>query len=165
MDPASVAEADDGRCHCVPGAPACSLNTVVSYGLTAPPRSTVSVHRAVQPDVHCCPYYCAHWQQVRKDSSSVTVLWPMWVQLEPSWRLVAVDQGRRPADGRVQAQPALMDGCHRGDAGFLHPWTMSSTMAAGGTEAAADAAAVAADVATTEDVVVDPTVDGADAQL
>lgn len=78
---------------------------------------------------------------------------------------MAVDPERHPADGRVQAQPALTNGCHPGDAGFLHPWTMSSTMAAGGTEAAADAAAVAADVATAEDVVVDPIVDGADAQL
>lgn len=88
----------------------------------------------------------------------------MWVQLEPSWRLVAVDRERHPADGRVQA-PALTNGCHSGDAGSLHPWTMSSTMAADGMEAAVDVAAVAADVATTEDVVVDPLVDGADAQL
>lgn len=78
---------------------------------------------------------------------------------------MALDQERHPADGRVQAQPALTNDCRQEDAGFLHPWTMSSTMAAGGTEAAVDVAAVAADVATTEDVVVDPIVDGADAQL
>lgn len=78
---------------------------------------------------------------------------------------MALDQERHLADGRVQAQPALANGCHLEDAGFLHLWTMSSTMAAGGTEAAVGVAAVAADVATTEDVVVDPIVDGADAQL
>lgn len=75
---------------------------------------------------------------------------------------MALGQERHLADGRVQAQPALTNDCHLEDAGFLHPWTMSSTMAAGGTEAAVD---VAADVATTEDVVVDPIVGGADAQL
>lgn len=165
VDPASVAAADGGRYHCEPGAPACCLNTVVSSGPTAPSRSTVSVHRAVRPGVHCCPYYCAHWQQVRKDSSGVTVLWPMWVLLEPSWRLVASDPERHQADGRVQAQPALLNDCHSEHACFLHPWMTSSMMAAGGTEAAADVVAAAADVATTEGVVVDPTAGGADAQL
>lgn len=85
--------------------------------------------------------------------------------MELSWPLVALDRGRHPADGRVQAQPALTNGSRPEDAGFLHPWTTSSTMAAGGTEAAVDVAAVAADVATTEDVAVDPTVGGADALL
>lgn len=42
---------------------------------------------------------------------------------------------------------------------------MSSMMAADGTEAVVDAAAVVADVATTEDVAVDPSAGGADAQL
>lgn len=79
---------------------------------------------------------------------------------------MVLDQERRPADGRDPAQPGLLNGSrHRRGAGFLPPWTTSSTMAADGTEAVVDAAAVVADVATTEDVVVDPTVGGADAQL
>lgn len=85
--------------------------------------------------------------------------------MEPSWRLVVLDQERRPADGRVPAQPGLVHGSRHPKDVFLLPWTMSSMMAAGGTEAVVDAAAVAADVETTEDVAADPTVDGADAQL
>lgn len=155
-----------GHFHYAPGVSACCLNTGVLCDPTAPFRSTVNVLRAVQPDGHCYPYHYAHWQQVRKGSLSVTILWPMGVQLEPSWRLVVLDQERRPADGKVPAQPGLVNGSrHRRDAGFLLPWTMSSTMAADGTEAVVDAAAVVADVATTEDVAVDPIVGGADAQL
>lgn len=79
---------------------------------------------------------------------------------------MVLDQERRPADGRVPAQPGPMsDSRHRKDADFLLPWTMSSMMAADGTEAVVDVAAVVADVATTEDVAVDPIVGGADAQL
>lgn len=79
---------------------------------------------------------------------------------------MVLDQERRPADGRVPVQPGpVSDSRHLKDVYFLLPWTMSSMMAAGGTEAVVDAAAVVADVATTEDVAADPTVGGADAQL
>lgn len=166
MGPASVVEAHGGHYHCAPGVPACCLNTGVSSGPTAPFRSAAGVLRAVQPDGHCYPYHCAHLQQVRKGLLSVTILWRMGVQLEPSWRLVVLDQERRPADDRVPERPGpVSDSRHLKDVYSLLPWTMSSMMAAGGTEAVVDAAAVVADVVTTEDVAADPTVGGADAQL
>lgn len=104
--------AHGGRYHYAPDAPACCLNTGVSSGPTAPFRSTANELRAVQPDDHCHPYHCAHSQQVRKDLLGVRILWPMGVQLEPSWRLVVLAQERRPADGKDPAQPGLTHGSH-----------------------------------------------------